>query len=38
VEVAEEGYALSDEGRALLEHLTPIAGWAERWAERARRR
>lgn len=38
VEAAEEGYALSDEGRALLEHLTPIAGWAERWAERARRR
>jgi DNA-binding HxlR family transcriptional regulator len=36
VEAAQEGYALSDEGRALLELLSPLAGWAERWAARAR--
>jgi DNA-binding HxlR family transcriptional regulator len=30
-----EGYALSDEGRALLEALLPLHSWAERWDDRA---
>jgi DNA-binding HxlR family transcriptional regulator len=28
------GYALTDEGRALIEALTPLDGWARRWAAR----
>jgi len=28
------GYALTREGRALLEALAPLQGWAERWARR----
>lgn len=30
----EGGYALTDEGQLLLKSLTPLNGWAERWAER----
>lgn len=29
------GYALTREGRALLEALASLQGWAERWARRA---
>jgi len=29
------GYALTREGRGLLEALAPLQGWAERWARRA---
>ena len=32
------GYQLTAEGRALLEALGPIDGWAKRWAERQKRR
>jgi DNA-binding HxlR family transcriptional regulator len=32
------GYALSGEGRALLDVLRPLDGWARRWAERQTRR
>ena len=28
-----EGYLLTDEGRALLRALRPLAEWAERWGE-----
>jgi DNA-binding HxlR family transcriptional regulator len=28
------GYQLTDEGRTLLEALTPLHAWAERWRER----
>jgi DNA-binding HxlR family transcriptional regulator len=31
-----DGYALSEEGRALLRLLLPVAGWADRWAAGAR--
>ena len=31
------GYQLTDQGRALLEALTPLDEWARRWAERQRR-
>jgi DNA-binding HxlR family transcriptional regulator len=33
-ESAGEGYRLSDEGRELLQALTPIDAWAKRWAAR----
>jgi DNA-binding HxlR family transcriptional regulator len=29
------GYTLTDEGRALIEALAPLDGWAKRWARRA---
>jgi len=31
---APAGYALSVEGRALLEHLAPLDAWARRWVRR----
>ncbi len=31
---AERGYALTDEGEALLELYPPLQAWAERWAAR----
>lgn len=33
----EDGYALTGEGRGLLEKLAPLHGWAEAWARRAGR-
>lgn len=30
----EGGYALTDEGRALLDLYPPLQAWAQRWAER----
>ncbi len=30
-----EGYALSEDGRALLDALMPLHTWAERWGKRA---
>ncbi|MFO0548708.1 MAG: helix-turn-helix domain-containing protein [Polyangiaceae bacterium] len=32
VETKETGYALSERGRALVDALEPLFGWAERWA------
>jgi len=32
------GYRLTDEGRGLLQALSPIDAWSRRWAERARPR
>jgi DNA-binding HxlR family transcriptional regulator len=32
----EGGYALTPDGRRLLEDLRPLDGWARRWARRAR--
>jgi DNA-binding HxlR family transcriptional regulator len=29
------GYTLTEEGRALIDALTPLDGWAKRWAARA---
>lgn len=29
-----EGYALSHEGRSLIEALSPLHAWAQRWGER----
>jgi DNA-binding HxlR family transcriptional regulator len=37
VETGEGGYALTDEGRELLDAWQPLRRWAERWAERAAR-
>ena len=37
VTLADDGYALSGEGRELLELLGPLHGWAQRWAGRAGR-
>ena len=34
VTLAEEGYALTDEGRELMALLEPLHGWAQRWAGR----
>jgi DNA-binding HxlR family transcriptional regulator len=31
------GYALTGEGETLLELLSPLARWSDRWAERSRR-
>jgi DNA-binding HxlR family transcriptional regulator len=31
-----EGYALTDDGRALIEALEPLARWADRWGARSR--
>ncbi|MBX3271357.1 MAG: helix-turn-helix transcriptional regulator [Sandaracinaceae bacterium] len=36
VELGDEGYALSAEGRALGQHLLPLDAWARRWAARRR--
>lgn len=33
-----EGYTLTDEGRALLVALDPLAAWAERWGKRSAKR
>ncbi len=35
VELTDDGYILTGEGRALLHALSPLADWAERWAKRA---
>jgi DNA-binding HxlR family transcriptional regulator len=34
VELAEAGFALTDEGRKLLDAFAPVNEWAERWARR----
>jgi len=31
-----EGYGLTSEGKKLLESLSPLRHWAERWAKRTR--
>jgi DNA-binding HxlR family transcriptional regulator len=36
IERREQGYALSAEGRRLLELYPPLEAWAQRWARRAR--
>jgi DNA-binding HxlR family transcriptional regulator len=33
---SEGGYELAPEGRVLLTALTPLDGWARRWADRRR--
>lgn len=38
VETGEGGYGLSGEGRELLAAYAPLNAWAERWAQRERRR
>jgi DNA-binding HxlR family transcriptional regulator len=35
VVAADGGYALTGEGRRLLEALTPVDEWARRWARRS---
>lgn len=35
VTLTDDGYVLTDEGRALLKAFSPLAEWAERWAKRA---
>jgi DNA-binding HxlR family transcriptional regulator len=37
VEIRSDGYALTDEGRRLLELYPGLQAWAERWAEREAR-
>jgi len=32
VELGDEGYTLTEEGRSLLAHLKPLNRWAEVWA------
>lgn len=34
VEAGDDGYALTPEGRKLLEAYRPLDAWARRWAER----
>jgi DNA-binding HxlR family transcriptional regulator len=34
VEATEAGYALTRDGRVLLESLRPLDAWAKRWARR----
>lgn len=34
VALADDGYLLTAEGRDLLNKLTPLSAWAERWARR----
>jgi DNA-binding HxlR family transcriptional regulator len=34
LDAGEEGYALTKEGARLLDALSPIDAWAERWARR----
>jgi len=36
LEAGEDGYALTEEGRRLLELYPPLDAWAERWAQRER--
>jgi DNA-binding HxlR family transcriptional regulator len=36
VELGEDGYRLTGEGRELLALYPPLDAWAERWAERER--
>jgi len=38
VDLGQRGYELTREGRRLLDAFAPINAWAERWAERERRR
>ncbi len=33
VEKATDGYALTDAGRTLYNHLEPLGEWAEKWAK-----
>lgn len=33
VEKSTDGYALTDAGRVLYNHLEPLGGWAEKWAK-----
>ncbi|MEL7214532.1 MAG: helix-turn-helix domain-containing protein [Pseudomonadota bacterium] len=35
VERAADGYALTEDGRALFAHLEPLGDWAMKWAPRA---
>jgi DNA-binding HxlR family transcriptional regulator len=35
VEVADDGYRLSGEGRGLLAAFSPLNDWAKRWGRRA---
>lgn len=35
VALSPDGYALTAEGRSLLNDLRPLSRWAERWAARA---
>ncbi len=37
VEHGEDGYALTGDGRGLLDKLAPLHGWAEAWARRTER-
>ncbi len=37
VELTDDGYRLTTEGRRLLDVYPPLDAWAERWAERVRR-
>ena len=32
IEVADEGYKLSDQGSALFEIISPLSGWSKGWA------
>jgi DNA-binding HxlR family transcriptional regulator len=36
IEHSSGGYALTPEGKRLLEAYAPIGAWADRWAERNR--
>ena len=36
IELYDEGYGLTVEGRRLAEALTPISRWANRWATRSK--
>jgi DNA-binding HxlR family transcriptional regulator len=36
VDTGDAGYALTPEGRRLLELYPPLDAWAERWAQRER--
>ena len=36
VDLAEEGYALTPEGKTLLQCLLPLHHWADNWAQRPR--
>ena len=32
VDLSDEGYVLTEDGRDLMAALTPLARWAERWS------
>jgi DNA-binding HxlR family transcriptional regulator len=34
VELSDEGYRLTAEGRSLIEALAPLSAWAARWSRR----